>query len=82
MNPTHKNNRAKSRYATIQSKQERIEQFEFDIVVMNRHNSMISTNKSFAQVRYNPNPNENVDKTESFFQFNRLHRIYQSNSIL
>jgi hypothetical protein len=62
--------------------QERIEQFEFDIIVMNQHSSMISAKRSFAQVRYNPNPNENVDKTESFFQFNRLHHIYQANSIL
>jgi len=62
--------------------QEWIEQFEFDIIIMNQHSSKISMKRSFAQVRYNPNPNENVDKKKSFFQFNRLHRIYQANSIL
>ena len=82
MNPTHKNDRANSKYATIQSKQERIKQFEFDIVIVNQNSSMIRAQRSFSQVRYNPNPNKNVEKIELFFQFNRLHYIYQANSIL
>ena len=45
-NPTHKSNRANSRYASIQPKQEQIEQFEFDIIVMNQHSSMIIVSRS------------------------------------
>ena len=53
MNPTHKkNNRANSKYVAIQSKQEWIEQFEFDIVIMNQHSSMISAKISFAQAKW------------------------------
>ena len=52
MNPTHKNNCVNSRSEAIQSKQERIEQFEFNIVVVNQNSSMISAKISFAQAKW------------------------------